>query len=223
MRVLLAVCVNGLALLSSGCTLIGDGARVLATRTHQALDDCQERQRDQRLAAAAWEEVLRTDPGLKYSPDYVRGFREGYAEYLYAGGSGEPPLVPPRRYQGPRYQNVEGYQAAQDWFAGYRHGAAAARQSGLRQWMTVSVSLPSAGAPLPPPAPVVPTPQEELPAPREQPPVRARFLPLTAPVVPAPQEEIPARASFLPLSVENVAEPETSPQADPLTFQPERN
>jgi hypothetical protein len=170
MRVPFAVCVLGLALLSSGCALLCDGAGMVLYRTRQALDDCREWMRDKRLAAAAWDEVRKTESGRAYSEDHAAGFRDGFADYLYEGGTGEPPLVPPASYRTPRYQTAEGYQAVQEWFAGYRHGAAAARQSGLRRWLTSPSSLTPVGGPPPAPAlpvgPILAEPARELPAPR---------------------------------------------------------
>src|SRR5205807_2557372 len=72
----------------------------------------------------------------EHSEDYAQGFKDGYAEYLYRGGDGEPPLLPPKRYRHVRYQTPQGYMAAEDWFAGYRHGAAVAHHTGARRWIT---------------------------------------------------------------------------------------
>ncbi len=58
-------------------------------------------------------------------------------DYLYAGGSGEPPLLPPKKYQSFRYENPQGAQAIRDWFAGFRRGAAAAAASGYRNYVVV--------------------------------------------------------------------------------------
>jgi hypothetical protein len=171
----MVLCFVELALLCPGCALVGDGAHLLAYRTHQSVSDCLERQRDRRWAEDAWDKTRCSSSGQDYSADYARGFKDGFADYLYEGGTGEPPLVAPKHYRALRYQTAMGYVAVQDWFAGYRHGASVARQSGFRQLVTVAASLPPAAAgPLPPaqlgqPAGVGPAPEpgEILPPPRE--------------------------------------------------------
>jgi hypothetical protein len=126
-------------------------------------------------------------PG-KPSEDYAHGFKAGFAEFLFRGGDGEPPLMPPLRYRDIRYQNERGYSAVQDWFAGYRHGSTLAHDSGARKWITGPSSLqahleameahdhgPTGGTveplPLPPPLdlpPPQPLPKEDLPPPPQQ-------------------------------------------------------
>jgi hypothetical protein len=183
MRVPFALCLLGLSLLSSGCALLGDGAHLLAYRTCQSLDDCLERYRDRRWAEEAWQNARASSPECQgASADYARGFKAGFAEYLYEGGTGEPPLVAPKHYQALRYQSPIGFLAVQDWFAGYRHGAAEARQRGVRQWLIRPVSFPpvASGPPgdahlsppsaLAPPAPAAgPRSDQILPPPREVP------------------------------------------------------
>jgi hypothetical protein len=119
-----------------------------------------------RLAAAAWGEIAAAQPGKSYSRDYVRGFRDGFADYLDAGGTGEPPTLPPRRYWRSGYRTAEGYQAIEDWFAGFRHGARCARDSGLRHFAVIPSSLsamhPAAQVPVQGPAAF---PQEVIPVP----------------------------------------------------------
>jgi hypothetical protein len=153
MRVPFTVWLVGLSCLCSGCSLFSDSAGLLTYKMRQAVDDCFEQLRNQRWAALAWDQVCQGNPCRQYTDDYARGFKYGFADYLYQGGTGEPPLVAPGPYRGLRYQTATGYLAIQDWFAGYRHGAAAARQSGLRCWVTGPTSLrPAPQASLPPAA-----------------------------------------------------------------------
>ena len=51
------------------------------------------------------------------------GFQDGFADFLYAGGNGEPPVVPPWYYRRTVYETPEGLASTEEWFAGYRHGA----------------------------------------------------------------------------------------------------
>jgi hypothetical protein len=64
------------------------------------------------------------------------------------------PPVPPERYRRKRYMTPEGCAAVEDWFAGFRHGAATAMASGLRNLVVIPVQCPPVfgpddGGPLP--------------------------------------------------------------------------
>ncbi len=99
--------------------------------------------RDKRWAEEAWQRVADSTPFV-LSKHYRRGFEEGYIDYLNNGGSGEPPLSPPRRYWALFYQSPEGNEAIQDWFAGFRHGAAVAKESGYRDLVVIPTHIPPA-------------------------------------------------------------------------------
>jgi hypothetical protein len=136
-----------LALASPGCTLMHTGARVVSSEFTECLDDACERVRNRKWAAAAWDRVCTTEP-QSHSDDYGRGFKDGFAEHLYHGGT-QPPLVAPARYRHIHYQTPEGYRAIEDWFAGYRHGVEVAAETGMRRWITgpsaLAVHAPPAG------------------------------------------------------------------------------
>lgn len=68
------------------------------------------------------------------------GFVDGFVDQLIYGGDGNAPPLPPRRYWKIKYQNPEGFRAMEDWFIGYRHGAAAAQASGYREYVTIPAS-----------------------------------------------------------------------------------
>ncbi|HXG09750.1 MAG TPA: hypothetical protein VNK04_08170 [Gemmataceae bacterium] len=160
---------------AAGCGLVAHATRNLSHETHRAANEVCMRARNRKAADAAWDQVRQSSPGVPFSRDYARGFKDGFLDYLEAGGTGEPPPVPDKRYWGVHYQTVEGHQAMEDWFAGYRHGAAAAQQSGLREVIMLPVSLPAGPAPLQGSGPVhpslgpSPTPPSEavLPLPRK--------------------------------------------------------
>jgi hypothetical protein len=174
-----ALGILGLCLLGQGCGPLASATRNLVIdpiHYCQTVDDILEHHRDYKLAADSWETIAKVDPGHTYSPDYVKGFKDGFADYLYAGGSGEPPPLPPRYYWKARYETAEGHQAIQDWFAGYRLGAAVAQESGYREWVTIPSSLPQRNAveplptaiiteigPLPADEPVLPPPHKIAP------------------------------------------------------------
>lgn len=158
------------------------------------VDDLYVAYRDKHRAKDAWEEVRREHPDLNYSKDYGLGFKEGFADYLDAGGNGQPPAVPPFRYRLAHYQTPQGYAAIQDWYAGFRHGAAVARTTGFRDTIVIPISDPPINAPHPrvpfvsetfvqppPPEPVpeskpMPPPVELNPPRRMMPPSQTSYL-----------------------------------------------
>jgi hypothetical protein len=73
--------------------------------------------------------------------DYETGFIDGFVDYVFAGGNGEPPPVPPRRLWNVYFRSEEGHLRAADWFTGYRHGAGYARDGGYRELSTIRSSL----------------------------------------------------------------------------------
>jgi hypothetical protein len=169
MRGKVALLFIGLGIALPGCTLARNVTEQLVLKPAQAQESFLERRRNRRAAEDVWREVRAANPNLPYSDDYAAGFTDGFADYLYAGGTGEPPLLPPLRYRRLRYQSAEGYQAKLDWFAGFRHGAAVARDGSYRQWVTGPSSLSGPAPPGPPPEPAGLAPLPEFPAPETLP------------------------------------------------------
>lgn len=91
-------------------------------------------------ADEAWAETGACCPEDCLAPDYAWGFREGFAEFVYAGGNGEPPAMPPRVYWQADMRNREGAAAVNSWFEGYRQGARVAREGGYRDVTTIRLS-----------------------------------------------------------------------------------
>jgi hypothetical protein len=131
--------------------------------------------RFRRQADDAWDHVLQASPDGAYSQTYADGFKEGFVDFLDADGTGDPPAAPGWCYRTPRFLTPEGKQEVEDWFAGFRHGAAVARASGLRQAVVVPLALPPIHATLgmpemaERPAPPPEQPPEPLPLPRTLP------------------------------------------------------
>jgi hypothetical protein len=98
--------------------------------------------RDWDRAEKAWRAYEAACPGPAPSDDFYLGFKKGFVEFVEADGSGEPPATPPFRYRNFRYQTPAGIQAIEDWYAGFRAGAAAARASGLRETIVIPMSAP---------------------------------------------------------------------------------
>jgi hypothetical protein len=94
------------------------------------------------IAKQAWHEVM-ADMPVRASHHYARGFICGFADYLYRGGTGEPPLVPPRAYWHLGYQSIKGKQAIDEWYQGFRHGSQECQARGLRDLVMVPSSLAS--------------------------------------------------------------------------------
>jgi hypothetical protein len=150
-------------------------------------------------AREAWKSVCQASPDHPYSSDYADGFEAGFRDFVEAGGTGEPPGMPPPCYRlscnaGP------GRQALLDWYAGFRHGAAVARENGLRQAILIPVGGIPEGAirhmepplALPPdhqpPGPLVPDQGQQDPAGL----IRAPSSPSASPleVLPKPRKSI---------------------------------
>lgn len=143
MRIRRTPAVLGLCLLGAGCTFVPNIERNILVEPARYCNDQKLFKRSRHLAEEAWTEVVSQYPDVEgYSCDYRDGFLEGFADYLNFGGHGEPPNVPPPRYRRAKYATPEGYSAIEDWFAGFRHGAATAHASGLRQLVTLPVIIP---------------------------------------------------------------------------------
>jgi hypothetical protein len=99
-----------------------------------------------RWADEAWQAERGGCPDGAGDADYALGFRDGFVDYIYAGGNAEPPPVPPREYWNVAMRGPDGKAAAAQWFAGYRHGANVARAGGLREHGVVASSYAWGGA-----------------------------------------------------------------------------
>jgi hypothetical protein len=153
--------------LSGGCAgLFHIGTRNLLYEAHLEKDSLIEQHYFRHLAQQAWAENQQNCPGKHFAPDYECGFKDGFVDYLYAGGNGEPPALLPKRYLRYHEQRNRGCQGLMDWYTGFRHGAAVAHDSGLRK--SFVIALPPSPAP-PPPLPgafhPVATPVENTPLP----------------------------------------------------------
>jgi hypothetical protein len=130
--VLLAACTLG----APGCSVCRQARRTLI---QEPLEYSSKGDRARSLKAyrqwadEAWSVERRACPEVAGNSDYALGFRDGFVDYIYAGGDGQPPPVPPRKFWNVGWRTPDGDVGAQQWFAGYRHGAQSARNSGLRQ------------------------------------------------------------------------------------------
>jgi len=143
MRIAHAAWLIAFCILSPGCALFEDATHNAWFGVTSQVGAHREKHRNRQWAEQAWQAACMTLDGELRNGDYADGFKDGYAEYLFRGGDGEPPLVAPAHYRHYRYQTSQGYQAVEHWFAGYRHGASAARASGARRLITGPSSLDS--------------------------------------------------------------------------------
>lgn len=155
-------------LLLSGCSVTQETHRLfeLAKRTthvephfYEYIKNERIAQREARLLAEqAWGEFAVTAPNA--SRDFENGFTEGFADYLYRGGTGDPPVIPPRGYWHLRFLNHFGKSTINEWYEGFRQGAANCKARGLREMWMVPTSLIL--EPDPPSNPSVPQVQEDM-------------------------------------------------------------
>jgi hypothetical protein len=137
-RVHVKLCLAGVCSVGLGCSNLAKlTVHNLHVECHQDLDSCLEPVRDCLVASAAWKEIEKADPEHVYSAAYAEGFKDGYRDFIEEGGTGQPPPVAPPCYWDLRYQTPLGHAAIEDWYAGFRHGAAVARESGNRRWVIV--------------------------------------------------------------------------------------
>jgi hypothetical protein len=207
MKRCLLLLIGGTAWLTAGCGIAINTTRNFISEPQIACDSVALDIRCRQWAKDAWKSYAGCHAEVPFSKYFAEGYIDGYADYLRRGGKGDPPAVPKERFRHKEYANYEGYLAIEEWFAGWRVGAADAIASGRRNLILVPVLLPvppdsptygqqafdPAGSPLaggagagPPPSP------EPLPTPR----------PLTVPEstekVPGPAEKVPPPAPKTP-------------------------
>src|SRR5437868_10459248 len=141
MRRLLLLSVVVLSLPGVGCQLLLTGPRNVVFEICDRTGNLAEKCRDRKMARQAWEKERATDPGHKFSPDYVAGFEDGFVDFLEAGETAEPLPRLPDRYQKVKYQTPEGVRAIEDWVNGFRHGASVADEGGYRELVILPRSL----------------------------------------------------------------------------------
>ncbi len=98
-------------------------------------------QQYQRWAKQEWERLLAENPDETYSSDYGSGFIQGFVDQVFAGGSVEPPAVPPHRYWRIGYRSERGRRAIESWYNGFEHGARIAKDNGYRDRAVIPSSL----------------------------------------------------------------------------------
>lgn len=130
----------------SGCNVCYNVRRTLFLEPHQ-YPTCPDRKESLQVyhewAECAWIKEARACGRSIAHDDYALGFIDGFVQYVYAGGSTEPPPVPPRQFWNVEMRQPGGHVAAQQWFDGYRHGARFAQDHGYRERVTIHSSYRS--------------------------------------------------------------------------------
>ena len=175
-------------------------------------------------AEQVWGEESASCPEMATEKDYYLGFRDGFVDFIWAGGNGEPPPVPPRHLWNVMLRSPDGKRRADLWFDGYRHGARVARFGGYREMGTIRTSLAgfardSSGMEYPIdvigphiPTPIEPVPQDQvLPAPPAAKASPSLNIPNSAPT---------RVASHVPLEEPMQTETRAAPIARPVNKQP---
>ncbi len=198
---------------TTGC-FVGYGIQNSVSSPLDAAQECLFRYRTRQQARDAWRKVP-DEEGKCYSADYVKGFEDGFVDYVDAGGNGEPPAAPPPHRQRTLLRWEEGQNMIEDWYAGFRHGARVARASGLRERAIMPIARPPLTPTEPYPAQVVVPAQYVAPAPAVVPAQVVIPAPAVVPsqiVIPAPagvpgQIVIPAPAIPAPAQNSQVVTP----------------
>jgi hypothetical protein len=126
------------------CRVLGLAYRTTIAEPRAYCTNC-DRQASLELYSAwadqAWREQSEACATAILQPDYAAGFHDGFVDYVFAGGTGEPPPVPPRIFWNASLRTADGKQRAEQWFEGYRHGSRVAREGGYREVATVHGSV----------------------------------------------------------------------------------
>lgn len=187
--ILLMLCAAMTASLT-GCQVASNALHNTCFEWTRACSDCQEDWALKSQASAAWDAARGSSKCS--SADFADGFKDGYIDFLKYGGNGKAPYVPPRKYWHSRFRTPEGYLAASDWFAGFSHGSATARESNGRRWNVLPsrCTVENGGdcaACAPPPITILPPMKAPQPLPGTQP-----LPPLWSPPLPGQPSPVPS-------------------------------
>jgi hypothetical protein len=209
----------GLGFACQGCAPLWQSARTSLVQPfiyRRISTDYHECRRNRELADEAWGSFFSKHPTLEYSKDFECGFKEGFSDYLYSGGTGAPPPVPPRCYWNYKYETPEGHKAAQNWFAGFRAGAESARESGYRKLVLVATStcIPTSGTQMSP----LPSPSQSA-APDKSPGSGTGMEEMLPPPKPVPNSDKPATEKSPTSEPPPPPAPSRPPEETPPRFQ----
>ena len=93
------------------CRVLGLAYRTTIAEPRAYCTNCDKRESLElysQWADQAWREQSEACTTTIEQPDYAIGFHDGFVEYVYAGGTGEPPPVPPRTFWNVGLRTAEG-------------------------------------------------------------------------------------------------------------------
>jgi hypothetical protein len=128
-----------LALNCAGCSYLEHACRNLVAAPVDCIHDCMVDCRVRRIARQVWREVCENDQ-MPHSHAYAKGFEDGFVDYVEHNGTADAPAMPPAHLR--NHSLHDGPQEIEDWYAGFRHGASAARESGLREKYLIPIGQP---------------------------------------------------------------------------------
>jgi len=115
-------------------------------------------------AEEIWAQIRQSDPDLRCAQNFEAGFKDGFVDYVFAGGSGDPPPVPPRRYWNVDFRTPGGHAVANQWTEGYRLGVRTARERGFRDQAVLQATFRYGLTPATAMPPYLGMPEAEMPA-----------------------------------------------------------
>ena len=199
-------------LCQTGCAFFGYAAQNMVSSPYDAIQEYNFRHRTLRKAREAWQTTPK-DEGCSYSAAYVKGFEDGFVDFVDADGTGDAPASPPIHLRRGLVQSDRGPQDIEDWYAGFRHGVRVARESGLREKAVCPISQPPRTLADPIPAKVIiPQPLNEMPFPKINPESteQAASQPISAPSKKTPPPTVKSPP------VEQLAQPSAKPNPAPI-------
>ena len=132
----------GLTALSPGCSFYRNTFENIHFEPLYACTEKVSHHRHEVMGREAFKQMALAFPDQGFSCAYREGFVDGFADYLDWGGNGEPSVFAPPGFRLNNSLTPAGYANEQDWFAGFRHGAATAKASGLRNLVTLPTHWP---------------------------------------------------------------------------------
>ncbi len=122
---------------SSGCTLVHNAHKVCTQ--NDSWNEAVIVMRNRAWATKAWHKRKNCFCNQRYLDDFAAGFRQGY-EDVANGSNGCTPATPPKSYWNWEYQSAEGQGRTAAWFSGYPHGARAAEEDGVGNYVQMQLS-----------------------------------------------------------------------------------
>ncbi len=96
--------------------------------------------RNRAWATKAWHKRKNCFCNQRYLDDFAAGFRQGYEDVANGSNGCTHATTPPKSYWNWEYQSAEGQGRTAAWFSGYPHGARAAEEDGVGNYVQMQLS-----------------------------------------------------------------------------------